>query len=125
MLRLDIIKKIVAIGPLVIGAIMGGIPMLYTNLGTTVIAFFLNSHYSGKFLGYSSWMQIKDIAPSYGVATLIAFSVYFLKFLSFSNWIILPFQLVLGTVVFFLITYKMEEYMELKGMLMAILKKKK
>ena len=124
-LGLEIIKKIVAIGPLVIGAIMGVIPMLYTNLGTTVIAFFLNSHYSGKFLGYSSWMQIKDIAPSYGVATLIAFSVYFLKFLSFSNWIILPFQLVLGTVVFFLITYKMEEYMELKGMLMAILKKKK
>ena len=124
-LGLEIIKKIVAIGPLVIGAIMGVIPMLYTNLGTTVIAFFLNSHYSGKFLGYSSWMQIKDIAPSYGVATLIAFSVYFLKFLSFSNWIILPFQLVLGTVVFFLITYKMAEYMELKGMLMAILKKKK
>ena len=124
-LGLEIIKKIVAIGPLVIGAIMGVIPMLYTNLGTTVIAFFLNSHYSGKFLGYSSWMQIKDIAPSYGVATLIASSVYFLKYLSISNWIILPLQLVLGTVVFLLTTYKMEEYMELKGMLMSILKKKK
>ena len=122
-LGLEIIKKIIALGPLFVGAFVGIIPMLYTSIITTIIAYFLNSFYSGKLIGYSSWVQIKDFAPSYGVATLIALSVYFLKFLPITNWIILPIQIVIGAVVFFLITHKMEEYKEVKSMVTPIVKK--
>lgn len=125
-LGLEIIKKIIALGPLFVGAFVGIIPMLLTNIIITIIAYFLNSYYSGKFIGYSSWMQIKDFAPSYGVATLIALSVYFLKFLPVTNWIILPIQIVIGAAVFFFITHKMEEYSEFKNMaLPQIIKKLK
>lgn len=124
-LGLEIIKKTIAIGPLMVGAFVGIIPMLLTNLITTVIAYFLNSYYSGKFIGYNSWMQIKDFAPSYGVATIIALSVYFLKFLPITYWIVLPMQLLLGAVVFFIVTHKMEEFKETKGIVMPILKKLK
>jgi len=122
-LGLEIIKKIIALGPLFIGAFVGIMPMLYTNIIICVISYFLNSYYSGKLIGYSSWMQIKDIAPSYGVATLVALSVYFLKYLPITNWIILPIQLVIGTIVFFVIAHKMKEYKELKGMVMPYLRK--
>lgn len=124
-LGLEIVKKIIALGPLFVGAFVGIIPMLLTNIIVCIISYFLNSYYSGKFIGYSSWMQIKDFAPSYGVATLIAISVYFLKFLPVTNWIILPIQIVIGAVVFFLITHKMEEYREMKNMVIPIVKKLK
>ena len=124
-LGLEIIKKIIAVGPLFIGAFVGIIPMLYTNLITTVIAFFLNSHYSGKMIGYSSWMQIKDVAPSYGIASVIALSIYFLKYLPVTNWVILPMQFVLGMVVFYVSCWilKSEDYKEMKEILLSYFKK--
>lgn len=117
-LGLEIIKKTIAIGPLCVGAFVGIMPMLYTNIVITIITFFLNSHYSGKFIGYSSWMQIKDISTSYGMAIIIALSVYFLKYLPVSYWVVLPLQLVVGTIVFFALCQmnRMEEYDEIMNM---------
>ena len=125
-LVLEVIKKIIAIAPLVIGAVVGIIPMLLANLITTVINFFLNSHYSGKFLGYSSWMQIKDISSSYFIAIIIALSIWFLKYLPVSNWIILPLQIGIGIAVFWLICRIMKpfEYNEVKEMVLVYHKKK-
>ena len=122
-LGLEIVKKIIALGPLAIGVFIGIMPMLYTNILTGIIAYFLNSHYSGKFLGYSSWMQIKDIAPSYGVAVLIALSVFFLRYLPFSYWIILPFQMFVGGIMFFFLcrVSNMKEYKELSKIVSSYL----
>lgn len=114
-LGLEIIKKIIALGPLFIGAFVGIMPMLYTNIITSIISYFLNSYYTGKFLGYSSWMQLKDVAPSYGIATLVAVSIYFLKYLPVSNWVILPIQLVLGFFILIAVCQqtKMKEFVEI------------
>ena len=124
-LGLEIIKKIIALGPLFIGAFVGIMPMLYTNLLTGIICYFLNSYYTGKFLGYSSWMQIRDVAPSYGVATLVAVSIYFLKYLLVSNWMILPIQLVLGFFILIAVCQqiRMREFIEIKGIIKPYLKK--
>ena len=126
-LGLEIIKKTISLVPLFIGAFVGIFPMLYTIIVTGVIAYFLNSYFPGKLLGYSSWKQIKDIAPSYGIATIIALSVYFFKYLPLSNWIILPLQIVFGAVVFFTVCFlfKSREYSELKTIIFDYLKKKR
>ena len=126
-LGLEVIKKIIGIAPLSVCIFYGILPMLYTGFLTTVIAYFLNSYYSGKFLGYSSWMQIKDIAPSYGLAALVALSVFFLKYLPISYWIVLPIQIVLGCALILCVCQmtKMEEYMELKRMIEPYFKKVK
>lgn len=118
-LLLEIVKKIIAFWPLAVGVFVGIMPMLYINILTSIIAYFLNSHYSGKFLGYNSWMQIKDVAPSYTIAIILSFSVYFLKYLPLSHWIILPVQIIVGIVVFYISCKiaKMEEFHELKMML--------
>ena len=124
-LGLEIVKKIILLGPLFVGAFIGIMPMLYTNLVTNVICFFLNSYYSGKFLGYTSWMQLKDIAPSYGVAIAVALSIWFLKYLPLSNWIILPIQFIVGISVFFVLCsiFKLEEYKETKNIVLGIIRK--
>lgn len=113
-LGLEIAKKIVGLIPLSICIFYGVLPMLYVNLVTGLICYFLNSYFPGKLLGYTSWMQLKDIAPSYGLATLIAISVYFLKYLPITNWVILPLQIILGMSVFFIVCRKtkLPEYKE-------------
>lgn len=118
-LYLEIIKKIIALLPLFIGAFVGIIPMLYVNVITGVIAYFLNSSFSGKYLGYTSWRQLKDIAPSYVIALLVSVPVFFLKFIPVSFWIILPIQLLLGAFLFFSACRisKINEYDELKSIL--------
>lgn len=125
-LGLEVIKKIIGIAPLYVCICWGIMPMLYVNLVTGVIAFFLNSYYSGRLIGYSSWMQLKDIAPSYCIATLVALSVYFMKYLPITFWIIFPVQLLTGCIMFLFLchTTKREEYVELKGMVLPIINKK-
>lgn len=115
-LGLEIAKKIIYLLPLSICIFYGVLPMLYVNVVTGFICYFLNSYFPGKLLGYTSWIQLKDIAPSYGLATLIAISVYFLKYLPISYWLILPMQLIIGIVLFFLICErtKLVEYRETK-----------
>ena len=124
-LGLEVIKKILFLAPLFVGAFVGIMPMLYVNLLINVIAFFLNSYYSGKFLGYSSWMQIRDVSLSYGVATIMALSVFFLRYIPLSYWFVLPLQLIVGSTVFFLMceALKPDEYREIKGILLPLLKK--
>ena len=124
-LGLEIAKKIIGLLPLSVCIFYGVLPMLYVNLVTGLICYFLNSYFPGKLLGYTSWMQLKDIAPSYGLATLIAFSVFFLKYLPITNWAILPLQIVLGVSIFFLFCTrsKMPEYKEVIDMLKPYLKK--
>ncbi len=126
-LGLEIIKKIIAVGPLLIGAFWGIIPMLLASIATNIFAYFLNSKYSGKLLGYSSWMQLKDIAPSYGIAFIVSLSVYFLKYLPISNWVILPLQIILGGIVFYFVCRytRNQDYKEVITMVSPLVKKTK
>ena len=124
-LGLEILKKIVGIAPLMIGALIGIFPMLYTSVFTSIICYFLNSYFPGKLLGYTSWMQIKDVAPSFIISMIMAIVVYFLKYLPISNWFILPIQIAVGLIVFILLrkVSKIEEYKEVINMIKPVLNK--
>ena len=61
-------------------------------------------------------MQLKDVAPSYGIAIVAAMSVYFFKYLPFSHFIVLPIQIIVGMVVVLLVSKAthLEEYNDVK-----------
>lgn len=98
-LKLEIVKKTISIIPLVLGIFVGIYWMLIGTIIVGFLSFFLNSYYSGKLLCYSSLMQLRDIAPSFCVAIILVASVYFIKFLPLSYFIILPIQLIVGFLV--------------------------
>lgn len=126
-LGLEIVKKSLYIGPLLIGAFVGILPMLYTNIGMTFVVFFLNSYYSGRMIGYSSWMQLKDVAPSYLIAIGVAAPVYLLKFLPVSFWIVLPMQVVVSAIIFLIlckVTHN-KEFIETKAISLEYINKLK
>ena len=124
-LYLEIIKKTIAVAPLCIGVFVDIYWMLVSSIIIGIICFFLNSYYTGRSFGYSSWMQLKDVAPSYGIAFIVAISVFFLKYLNMSYWIILPLQIVIGSLVFFTMCEKtnLPEYLEVKEIAMTCLNK--
>ncbi len=124
-LKLEIVKKIIALGPLLIGAFISIYWMLIASIFTGLLSFLLNSYYTGKFLNYSSWMQIKDVLPSYGVAMAVALSVYFFNYLPISDFVILPIQIVVGTVVLFIIseTTNLSEYLAIKNIILSKIRK--
>lgn len=123
-LYLEIVKKIIGVVPLLLGIFVNIYCMLWGVVITGVIAFFLNSYYTGKDLNYSSWMQLRDISGSFLLSFLIAFSIYFMKYLPLSYWAILPMQLIVGGIMLILICEKtkMEEYMELKAIAISYFK---
>jgi O-antigen/teichoic acid export membrane protein len=116
-LILEIVKKIVAIGPICLGIFIDIYWMLAGSIVAGIISFFLNSYYTGRDLGYSSRQQLKDVAPSYLIALVIAASVYFFKYLPLNCYMILVIQLAVGAAVFFVVCegWKREEYQEVKN----------
>ena len=120
-LYLEIIKKSIAVVPLVLGAMVGIYTMLIANIVVTIISFFLNSYYTGKLLGYTPWMQIKDVSSSYMVAIIMGAIVFFFKYLPISDLFILPLQLIVG----FFVTvglcnlFKLQEYFEIREIVVS------
>lgn len=135
-LKLEIIKKIIAIGPLMIGIFISIYWMLICSVFTGFIAYYLNAYYSGPFIKYNIWQQIKDILPSFVTALTAAFLSYIPALIfDAGNWgiewskaafVILPIQLIIGVVTIFIICEKtnLSEYVEIKNIISTYLKKK-
>lgn len=126
-LYLEILKKIVGIVPIVIGIFCGIYYMLLTSILTGVISLYLNTWYTGKTLNYSFWKQLRDIAPSYFTALVIALAVYFLKYLSLPYYVVLMLQIIVGLVACITISeiFKFDEYKELKTIVIKVVNRKK
>lgn len=124
-LRLEIIKKIIGIGPLLLGIFVDIYLMLAGSLVTSLIAYYLNAYYSGPFLNYGIKEQIKDILPSFGVAIAMAVPVFAMSFIHMSVYILLPLQIIVGAIITILIceATKLPEYIELKGIAMPVINK--
>lgn len=124
-LVLQIVKCILAIGPILLGIFVGFYWMLIASAICSWISIILNSYYSGKKFHYTWWMQLKDIVPSFIIAIVMAIPVYLLSYLPFSYYVILPLQLLLGFVISISICelVHLEEYFELKEIVLRYIKK--
>lgn len=124
-LKLEIIKKIIAVIPIAIGIFYGIEFMLWGSVCTSFVAFFLNSYYSADLIGYPTLRQIKDVLPTFLVSLIVAGIMWGLSFLPLSYYIILPLQLIVGVLLAFLIyeRIRLPEYMEIRGMALSIFRK--
>lgn len=124
-LKLEIIKKIIAVGPLLLGIFVDIYWMLAGTFVTGIISYYLNAYYSGPFLNYSIKEQVKDILPSFGVAISMAVPVFAMNFIPMSPYIMLPVQVVVGAIITISIceTTKLPEYLEIRDIVTPLLNK--
>lgn len=126
-LKLEIYKKIIAVVPILLGVFWSIYAMLIGSVVTGCIAYYLNAYYSGPFLNYSMWQQIKDILPSFGVAAAMAIPIFCLTYLPLAPILTLLIQLATGAAIVFTIceTIELKEYLELKSIALGAINKVK
>lgn len=126
-LRINIIKNLLMIFPILIGIFTNIYWMLIADVIRGYICYYLNAYYSGPLLHYSIKEQIKDILPSFGVAMAMAMPVFGLSFLPLHPVLILIIQVIVGTGLALLICEKrkLSEYLELKEIVFGVVRKYK
>lgn len=99
-LKLEVIKKILVI-PVIIAGVFWGIKIMIAGmLINTLIAYYLNSYWSGRFISYSIKEQLMDILPSFFLALSSSFIVYLIgRFLPFDNLLKLIIQVFSGALL--------------------------
>jgi O-antigen/teichoic acid export membrane protein len=101
-LKLEIIKKILAVPVIIIGIYYGIEAMIIGMIIISFIAYYLNSFWSGKFVGYSTKEQISDLTPSFLLAASMSVAVYLLGLvLPFAPVWNLLIQIIFGAVIVF------------------------
>lgn len=77
-LKLEVIKKVLLVITILVSIQFGLYGLLWGVVVSSALALFINAHYSGKFIHYNGFEQLKDVSPilliaiASGVLTLIA-----------------------------------------------------
>lgn len=126
-LKLEIIKKIIAVGPIVIGIFCGIKYMLCYSVLNSFVAYFLNSYYSADLINYPTKEQLKDIFPTFAISLIVAAFMWSFSLLNISAYIQLVVQIVIGLVLAFAFYEKLQvsEYLEAKQILLSVFSKNK
>lgn len=124
-LKLEIIKKIISLGPILLGIFVDIYLMVLGSLVTSCISYYLNAYYSGPFLNYGIKDQVKDIWPSLKIAIIMAIPVGAMQFIPINPFVLLPLQILVGMTIVLILCEKkqMPEYLEIKGIVMPIINK--
>lgn len=124
-LKLEIVKKVIACIPIVLGVLVSIEIMLIGSVIVGMISYYLNAYYSKDLIGYGVKEQVRDILPSF----FIAFGVFIImiaeSFIVDNIYILLLLQLSTGFLFFFIANevLKNEEYLDSKIILLGILRK--
>ena len=120
-LRLEIIKKLLAV-PVIISGVFFGIKIMITAMFIlSCTAYFLNSYWSGRLIDYTMREQVMDILPSFLIALIMGIVVFAIgHFLIFSQIIILSIQIISGALITISIAriIRLDSFMEIKEILL-------
>lgn len=95
-LKLEFWKKGLQILTLLVSVPFGVLGIVWGQVIFSVLAFFINAHYTGKILKYGSMHQILDLMPIISLSAGITLIIYFSDRFYFHNWVDLPRLLVLS-----------------------------
>jgi O-antigen/teichoic acid export membrane protein len=104
--RLEILKKILIVIAIAVTYRWGIIAMIYGQIVTSCLGYFLNAYYTGKMLDYPITEQIQDLIPSLALAGIMGLGVYALKYAHIANQLaLLSAQIMTGIVLYVGICY--------------------
>ncbi|MDR0830361.1 MAG: lipopolysaccharide biosynthesis protein [Prevotellaceae bacterium] len=126
-LKLEIAKKIMAIPLIIIGILLGVEALLIGTILYSILAYFLNSYFSGKLIYYTVHSQLKDILPLLLVAAFVSLLAWGITLFHFSNLATLSLQIAVGGILTIGIYefLKQPDYLEMKTIVIENLKKLK
>lgn len=109
-LKLEIIKKIIVTLLIIFAFRFGVRGLAYSSLFASILSYFVNSYYSGKFLNYNSIQQILDLKKILFSSCVSSVIVYFLDILIHSYLDYSFIRIIIagtgGLLVYWLISYR-------------------
>ncbi len=113
-LRLEVVKKTILVLIIAATCPFGVTYLVVGQLVMSIIAYFINSYFSGKQIGYSIADQIFDFAPYLAAAMLMGVSVFALSWIEMHQVVLLTIQVVTGVCLYVLICklLQFDEYVE-------------
>lgn len=99
-LKLEIVKKIIGVGILLIAMHYGVFAIALSLLVYNVMAQIINSFPNRKLLGYSYFEQLKDIFPYIALSCVMAALIYPISFLQLGDLVTLTLQVLCGGLVY-------------------------
>lgn len=97
-LKLEFWKKGMQIISLLASVPFGIIGIVWGQVIFSVLAFFINTHYTGKYLKYGSFQQLKDLMPIILLSAFLASVIYLADHFFFNKWLDLPRLIVLSLI---------------------------
>lgn len=118
-LRLEVIKKILGLIILVVTLPMGLTYFCVGGIFSSLISLFINTYYTGKLINVGFSRQIKDLAPTLLVSTIMFCCIFLFNSFCSNMYIQLFIGGILGAIVYLGITYilKFKEIDEVKYLL--------
>lgn len=80
-LKLEIIKKLLIAVSIVIAIQFGIYGLLYSQAILSIIAFYINSYNTNRFIDYSSWEQTTDVVPIILISLIVGAGIFYLDLL--------------------------------------------
>lgn len=118
-LKLEVIKKVLEIGILILVAQHGVMAIGYSLIVICVMNMIINSYPNKKLIGYGFAEQIRDILPEIAIASIMGVLVYIVGQLHIHDFILLLLQIVTGAIVYVGLSAitRLEAFTYLMGML--------
>jgi O-antigen/teichoic acid export membrane protein len=99
--RLEIYKKVTITAAIILTARWGIIAMIYGQIATSVLAYYMNSYYTGRLISYPVSEQFKDFFPVLSLASLMGLGVFLAGYLPLqNNLVLLVSQVSIGIILY-------------------------
>jgi O-antigen/teichoic acid export membrane protein len=100
-LRLEILKKILVVISIAVTYRWGIQAMIHGQICVSLLSYYLNSYYTGRFISYPFREQIFDLLPYLGMTIVMGICVYCLRLFPFPNyWSLLISQIITGIIIY-------------------------
>lgn len=126
-LKLEVIKKTIGIGMLLI-AMPCGLKIIALSAALSgLVSMFVNMWPNKKMIGYSIWEQIRDILPAFILSIIMGSVVYLCSYINVGLFVRLIIQIVVGIVVYIVLSFglRVDAFIYIAQMLKKIIKGKR
>ncbi len=126
LLKLETVKRVAGIVILIISMRFGVLAIAIGAAAATVLNSILDAAANSRLLGYSYFLQVKDIFGSIAISLVMGVCIYFIRFALTDPLHLLIAQIIAGAVIFVGLSYitKNESFLYFFNMLKKKLKKK-
>lgn len=124
-LRLEVLKTLFGIVPVLFGIFMSVDAMLWSMIFTSALLYMIHAWYVSRLIDYSVLRQLSDIFPIFLISLFMALIVNLFNNLDIQPWLLLIIQVAVGGLIIVLVyelVYRSEEYRDIRSELQKFCK---